>query len=73
MSERRKFRLGFYVEVEAEGLDSGDAFAVASGATRWPWARHHKPLVIEGRLNGNDVTATIRRAELLMAKPTEEE
>ena len=68
-----KHRVGFYVEVEVDGVYSDEAALIALQANRWPWAGHHKPLEVDGTLNRKPVKAKVVRAQTLMVKPVEEE
>ncbi len=70
MSDRNKYMIGFYVLVEAEGVDEADAAGVAMVATGWPLdSRVQDPLIVHGYNNRRVQTAKIRRGEVLMVRP----
>lgn len=64
---RRRWRVGFYVEVEVDAYP-GEASLVAEAACRWPgsWRPPHDPTTTTGVINSKQVTARIVRSEALM-------
>ena len=73
---KKPFVFGFYVEVEAWGVDAGDAANVAEYATGFPgdrpWFFGEEALLrCHGEITGKSVEATIVKSTLLNHKPIE--
>lgn len=61
----KKFRVGYYVEVEVEAGDAVDAIHVADGALGW-WERP-MPFRVIGTAMGKRVDADVRRINQLFS------
>lgn len=70
-TEKQRWRLGFYVTVEADGFDATDAWHAAEIATGWPgdWRPPHAPVEVEGSYHDLAMKATLLRSQLLSAYP----
>lgn len=68
-SERRTFRVGYFVWADVEAFSAGEAASVGEAAFGWPgdWSPPHEPVPYEGRLNQYIVRASIVRTRALMA------
>lgn len=70
---RQVFRVGYFVTVDVEAFDEGEAALVGEAALGWPgnWSPPHDPVHHTGTLNGYIVRASIIRSQAMMAKPKE--
>lgn len=64
---KRMFRVGYFVSVDVEAFDAGEAGLVGEAALGWPgdWRPRHDPVPVEGVLNGYIVRASIVRSQAL--------
>ncbi len=65
---RKRYVVGFYVEVETNAYQEVEAPTVALAATRWPQRMTHDPLHVQGELNGDLFGADVIYASPLMVK-----
>lgn len=70
MTDKKKFRVGYFVWVDAEGYDESEASMVGEAALGWPgdWSPPGDPVDHEGLLNGHKVKASIIRSRAMMAR-----
>lgn len=72
MTDRKRWRVGFYVEVELDAYE-GEAAIVAEAACGWPgsWSPPHDAVISHGVINDKPITASILRSQALMVKEVE--
>lgn len=69
-TDRKVFRVGYFVTVDVDAFDEGEAAIVGEVACGWPG--HHRSreaIAVVGEINGYRVSARIVSSEALMVKP----